>query len=516
MTKLDAANTDALISAACKAAEEGMFVFPVNVHPSKDRPGKHDKEPICASWTGQSTDDPEQVVRFNWSRATHFGIDCGKSSVWVVDIDNLSCLSKLPLSPTRVQETISGGLHYIYKANPKLNQRNTTGIPMPGVDIRANGGFIVWYGIGEMIADTIRGWPFTSLVEAAKGARPVAVNYQGAAVSHGGRNNDAISAAGNFMARFPTASLDMVVPFLVGHSALFHSPPLEAGELRKIATSAMRWRKEDSEIKAEEYYGRISDMPHVPAPRALCGDWLREKTLSMLYARAGVGKTAWLAELCWSLKMESEFLGMPCQRVERILWINGDLPAWQIHERLGYLDPVVDLWHVMFDDLMLRQEDVYQRCQGYDAVIFDNRPSLFDLGDANTAEAWKPLMNLFRQVSNSGPAVIVATHEGKGEGTSSSFGSSAQEWAIDNNIRLTSLHPSDADEKKYVDFCYGKIPTGRMTFHKHRMCAKPDDRDFYLSMVNFADNLVARRLVFEWKCFYSANGKQLVRRTNRG
>lgn len=503
-----------LISDACKAAEEGMFVFPVRVHPDTERPGKNKKDPLCASWTRQSTDDPELVVRFDWSRATNFGIDCEKSGIWVVDIDDRAALASVPLTMTRIQETVSGGLHYIYKAHQTLDQRNTTGSPAKGVDIRANGGFIVWYGAGEMAGDTVQPWPFKTVIGKHRDARAASSSYEPGHIPPGGRNNDAISAAGYFMGRYPGATLEILFEYLVGHSAIYHAPPLSVDELRKIAASAQRWREEAGEIEKEEFFGGFGDIPYIDPPVSYCGNWLRAGSLSMVYSRAGIGKTAWLSDLVFSVHRGEQFMGMETIKAKRILWINGDMPMWQISERLGHLDGSADLWHVMFDDLMMRAQELADRCRGYDIVVMDNRPALFDLGDANAAEAWKPLMVLLRVIANSGPAVLVATHEGKGEGTSS-FGSSAQEWSIDNNVRISNRVPTEKEEKDYEYMCH-HLPTRKVEWTKHRMSEMPPSREFFLRKLLSPADANRQRIVCEWSCFYDASGKPLVKKNSSG
>lgn len=233
----------------------------------------------------------------------------------------------------------------------------------------------------------------------------------------------------------------------------------------------------------------------------------------MVYSRAGVGKTAWLGDLCFSIRHGEPFMGMKTTRAARILWINGDMPLWQIHERLGFLDGVADLWHIMFDDLMLRQQELADRCRAYDLVVLDNRPALFDLGDANSAEAWKPLMVLLRVIANSGPAMMVATHEGKGEGVSS-FGSSAQEWSIDNNIRISARSPGEKESELYEQACH-HIPTRKVEWMKHRLSAEPPAREFYLRHLMSPADLTQSRLICEWSCFYDAAGKPIVRKAGK-
>lgn len=266
-------------------------------------------------------------------------------------------------------------------------------------------------------------------------------------------------------------------------------------------------------LKPEEFFGSFSEIPTQAEPAKLCGEWLRAGSLSMVYSRAGIGKTAWLGELVLSLSTGQQFMGMHCNKVTRILWINGDMPLWQVHERLGYLNGHATLWHVMFDDLMLRQQEVADRCRDFDLVVFDNRPALFDLGDANVAEAWKPLMNLLRQICNQGAAVLVATHEGKGEGVSS-FGSSAQEWQLDNNVRISPRTLTAKEEEEYLDKCM-HIPTRKVEWFKHRLSDQPPSREFYFRRIISGQDVIAPMLVCEWGCFYKMDGSPIVRKAGK-
>lgn len=266
-------------------------------------------------------------------------------------------------------------------------------------------------------------------------------------------------------------------------------------------------------IEREEYFGSFGNAPKRPAPISFCGNWLRAGSLSMVYSRAGVGKTAWLGDMCYSIHRGEPFMGMPTTKAPKILWINGDMPLWQIHERLGFMDGIADLWHLMFINLMEQQEELVERCQGYDIVVMDNRPALFDLADANAAEAWKPLMVLLRVIANKGPAVVVATHEAKGEGTSS-FGSSAQEWAIDNNIRISKRMPTATEVERYEDLCH-HVPDRKVEWMKHRLSEEPQAREFYLRYLMSQADLTQSRLICEWSCFYDAEGKPIIRKVGK-
>lgn len=123
---------------AQKYAAEGWCVFPV----------KH-KMPL-AHWRDDSSCDQEQIAQMRWDEATGIGLDCGKSGIVVIDIDNLDSISLLadrlgwdPTSDyTALARTGSGGLHVYYRAGSDA-VRNSASKVVPGVDVRGFGGYVV-------------------------------------------------------------------------------------------------------------------------------------------------------------------------------------------------------------------------------------------------------------------------------------------------------------------------------------------------------------------------------------
>jgi hypothetical protein len=68
------------------------------------------------------------------------------SGIAVLDVDDLEGLAwfdaqHLPL--TRLHQTRSGGLHLLFRHPPGL--RNSASVIAPDVDVRADGGLIVWW-----------------------------------------------------------------------------------------------------------------------------------------------------------------------------------------------------------------------------------------------------------------------------------------------------------------------------------------------------------------------------------
>lgn len=139
----------------------GFYLFPVA-----------GKMPLV-KWTKESTDDPEQIRKWETLKArTGWGVDCGKSGLAVLDIDSgkvstaLDCLTGLEfeygdLPRTLTIRTPSGGYHRIYKGGIRNSASSKLGA---GLDTRGSGGFIVAPGspgyevIDQTIIDEVPSW----------------------------------------------------------------------------------------------------------------------------------------------------------------------------------------------------------------------------------------------------------------------------------------------------------------------------------------------------------------------
>jgi len=127
-----------ILEQALHAASKGFAVFPVA-----------GKRPLVA-WRADSTDDPDTVTGQPWSEATGIGVDCGKSGLVVVDIDDLDAIPALAEEvgwdathdETLISRTGRGGLHIFYRAGSN-EVRNSASKVVQGVDIRGSGGFVV-------------------------------------------------------------------------------------------------------------------------------------------------------------------------------------------------------------------------------------------------------------------------------------------------------------------------------------------------------------------------------------
>jgi len=126
---------------ALKYAGYGWSVFPVD-------PGG--KKPLVR-WREESSSEPDKVEEM-WSLMpnANIGIDCGKSGLVVIDVDDIAAIKDLSerfgfdpsADDTAVARTGRGGLHIYYRAGEE-EVRNSASKIADHVDIRGAGGYVV-------------------------------------------------------------------------------------------------------------------------------------------------------------------------------------------------------------------------------------------------------------------------------------------------------------------------------------------------------------------------------------
>jgi bifunctional DNA primase/polymerase-like protein/primase-like protein len=166
----------AVVCIALRLVAAGLPVFPCgsNKMPAKPKSeggrGFHD-----------ATTDPAIVRRlFDRRNAVLIGVPTGERSGFdVLDLDyrhgaaewEQANLNRLP--ETRIHETRSGGRHMLFLHAPGV--RNSAGRIAPGVDVRGEGGFVVWWpapGIPIISDAPIAHWPDWLLQLALPPPRP--------------------------------------------------------------------------------------------------------------------------------------------------------------------------------------------------------------------------------------------------------------------------------------------------------------------------------------------------------
>jgi len=123
---------------ALNLARNHIPVFPCN----------EDKTPRTLNGFKDATTDERKIRRWwgPWPEAL-IGVPAGiKFDVIDIDLQHQEARDWLPTSPipiTRTHRTRSGGLHYLFQ--PTAGLRNSVSKLARGVDVRARGGYVIWW-----------------------------------------------------------------------------------------------------------------------------------------------------------------------------------------------------------------------------------------------------------------------------------------------------------------------------------------------------------------------------------
>ena len=136
--------TQSNFEAALRYAEAGYPVFPC---------AASQKRPATANGLNDASTDPDKIAAW-WNANPTANVAIRTDGLLVLDLDALEDGSPNPWladQPERLMDlaagplslTPRGGRHYIFKQPAGLDLRNTAGKLAPGVDTRANGGYIL-------------------------------------------------------------------------------------------------------------------------------------------------------------------------------------------------------------------------------------------------------------------------------------------------------------------------------------------------------------------------------------
>ncbi len=150
---------------------------------------------------------------------------------------------------------------------------------------------------------------------------------------------------------------------------------------------------------------RVPFPPQVP----LCGPWLQTRSLVMLHAERGAGKT-WLAlAVAQAVATGTPLLGWPCDNPRKVLYIDGELPGDLIQDRLHLLSdngPLSPNLRILSPDLLQLRghsmpdlgdrhgrealDEEIER-ENYGLIFLDSISTLVLTGVENDAASWAPL-----------------------------------------------------------------------------------------------------------------------------
>lgn len=197
----------------------------------------------------------------------------------------------------------------------------------------------------------------------------------------------------------------------------------------------------------------------IPKSKALLSPWLTERSLSMVFAERGIGKTYFALNCAYALSTASSFLHYKAEEPVNVLYLDGEMQSYLMKERLTGISQelgATERLHIGNPDLqgddgmpdlstVEGQAKINTSIEEFNAkVIFvDNISTLCRSGNENEGDSWKPIQNWAIYHRSQGRSIVFIHHANK---SGEQRGSSGREDVMDNVIRLR--RPDDYDESK--------------------------------------------------------------------
>lgn len=205
----------------------------------------------------------------------------------------------------------------------------------------------------------------------------------------------------------------------------------------------------------------------LPPREEILSPWMLTQSLNMIYAWRGVGKTHVALGIAYAIAAGSEFLGWKATIPRKVLYIDGEMPAAALQQRLAKIveasdrEPPVGNLRIITPDLQPNfapvsnlatlegQLEIDEAIQpDTELIIIDNLSSLVRGGGReNEAESWLSVQGWALSKRAHGKSVLFIHHAGK---NGAQRGTSKREDLLDTAICLK--HPADYDPSQGACF----------------------------------------------------------------
>lgn len=193
----------------------------------------------------------------------------------------------------------------------------------------------------------------------------------------------------------------------------------------------------------------------IPPREEILSPIILTQSLNMAHAYRGVGKTHLNLGIAYAVASGGTFLKWTAAKPRRVLYLDGEMPACAIQERLSAIaqgadtePPDPDYLRIMTPDLQpmgipdlsteAGQRLIEPHLEGVELIIVDNISCLCRTGRENEAEGWAPVQGWALQQRSAGRSVLFVHHSGKGGGQR---GTSKREDLLD--VVLSLKRPPD-------------------------------------------------------------------------
>jgi putative DNA primase/helicase len=171
----------------------------------------------------------------------------------------------------------------------------------------------------------------------------------------------------------------------------------------------------------------------LPSPRTILAPILSSKSLALLYGPRGIGKTLLALGIASAVAAGKGFLRWQAPRPRRVVYVDGEMAASEMRERLRLFGAAPETLTFVLGDLNPRGGGLPDlgRLEGQitlgrnwgawpDLLVLDNLSSLVGR-DGNGAECWSAVQRFLMHLRRQNVAVLVVHHadkKGRQRGTS--------------------------------------------------------------------------------------------------
>jgi hypothetical protein len=221
----------------------------------------------------------------------------------------------------------------------------------------------------------------------------------------------------------------------------------------------------------------------LPPRCCLMSPWLPSSGLTEVYATRGLGKTYFALNVGYAVAAGTEFLGWKCPTPKRVLYIDGEMPASDMQERLKSIrrdnTMVSGNFKLITPDLhpytipnlatLEGQLELKESTDQADLIIVDNISTLCRTGKENESDNWTPVQQWALKMRSEGRSVLFVHHANKNGGQR---GTSGREDVLDTVIALR--RPKGSSPTESANF--------EVHFEKNRGFTGEDAREFSATM----------------------------------
>jgi putative DNA primase/helicase len=186
----------------------------------------------------------------------------------------------------------------------------------------------------------------------------------------------------------------------------------------------------------------------LPPRENILSPWLPTQGLVMIYAPRGIGKTHIALNIAYAVTTNTPFLNWQPTRARSVLYLDGEMPATLMQERLAAIvsnktNQPMENFQLLTPDLqkspmpdlatLKGQIMLEPHLENIELIIVDNISTLCRNSKENEADSWLPVQEWALKMRASGRSVLFIHHAGKG---GNQRGTSKREDILDTVIAL--------------------------------------------------------------------------------